>query len=932
MTAQERPAGRFLRSGVAVSPSCPTRFGAVKLLCFSFGLLTLAACDRFSSDRHLADAKEYLAVSDFPSATIELKNALLANSESAEARWLLGKLYLDTGDMASAEKELRGARTWGWQPNDVRPALAKALLAQGKVEEALELAHEDLDHPAAGSLLSSQAMAALADQQPDQALLLIGLATGVSPTDFDVRLAQATIAVKLDQPDGDAQVTRLLEDFPDESGVLWLNSQTLLRQGRLEEAKAALDDYIASSSSTAIADRIMRALVNLGMKDYEAAYADAREVITLSPYNPAANYIVGVYHFQKGQRRAAISALSFAEPVAGQFPLILYYLSSSYLTLQNLEFAEKYANQFLQAKPHDANGAKLLAATKLMQGRPIAAEDALHPILAQAPNDVEALNLMGNALLLTDRADLGMLLYARVAQLDPNWAIISLPPREETEQGVLDYEDNFPQKDILQVLKLIGQEDYDGAIKAAESYRFRDVHSAAPYIVQGRVHFAAGQLEEAQEMFRRVLSDDPGHPSANWNLAELALLAGDTNAARAHYEAVLDSRADDLTTLLKLTELEASAGNTEDMVEQLEEIILLYPKAFEPRLTLAQYYLRKGDYDQVAEVFEDLSSHQRSSQRVMEMLASAQLASGRPDLALSTLETLVMENPGYAQGHYLVARLTQRMGDHELGKLALLTAVRHDPEHVPSLIDLAQIARAERDPARFSAYLETLARLAPDAPEVMRLQALQSLDAGDYETAIEFAQQLLTIAPSTQAVLELASYQKHIGDEQTALLTLQAWLEQHPEDINVRLFFANYLLSAGQASRAEEQYLAVLELAPNNVMALNNAAWLIREDKPRQALSYIETASRLAPNRIEILDSLALIQSLNGQHQDARRNIARALAALPDNPSIRYHAAVIANAAGNREVAMLQLKELLAQVDGFPERDEAETLLATWQE
>jgi cytochrome c-type biogenesis protein CcmH/NrfG len=106
---------------------------ALQILSAATLLLVLGACDSGASvEEHIARANQFVAGSEYDSATIELKNALQLDNQSAEARWLLGKVYLDSGDVLSAEKELQRALRLGWSHDDVVPALAETLLAQGK--------------------------------------------------------------------------------------------------------------------------------------------------------------------------------------------------------------------------------------------------------------------------------------------------------------------------------------------------------------------------------------------------------------------------------------------------------------------------------------------------------------------------------------------------------------------------------------------------------------------------------------------------------------------------------------------------------------------------------------------------------------------------------------------------------------------------------
>ncbi len=85
-------------------------------------LATLSACSGgVSTEEHITRANQFIANSEYDSAIIELKNALQEDSESGEARWLLGKVYLESGDVLSAEKELQRALKLGWSHSDVIP-------------------------------------------------------------------------------------------------------------------------------------------------------------------------------------------------------------------------------------------------------------------------------------------------------------------------------------------------------------------------------------------------------------------------------------------------------------------------------------------------------------------------------------------------------------------------------------------------------------------------------------------------------------------------------------------------------------------------------------------------------------------------------------------------------------------------------------------
>ncbi len=908
---------------------------------FSLALMLLAACgtEEESSEQHLARAKDFITASNYTSATIELQNALQLEGASAEARWLLGKIYLDAGDILTAEKELQHAQALGWTANDVRPALAKTLLGQGNFAAVLALESQDLNAQAAALLLSSQALAALSDRQPDKAHTLVAQALHKEPQLREAQLAQATIALHEGDPTDALTLTgAILAQAPDTGEAWWLKGQALLQQGKLEDARAAFDQSIAHST-IGFADRIARALISVQLEDYAAAQTDATKLLQQSPKDPAANYVQGLLDFHNKDYRKALSTLTLAEPAAGQFPLVLYYLSMGYLIDKNLPLAEQFANQFVATAPNDSNGRKLLAAILVLQNKVEDAQNMLRSVLEQNPDDVAALNIMANALLLDDQADIGMVMYARIAQLQPDWQFAplrleaALVTSDSGAAGPLtarahDNAANYPQTDILSILRHLAKKDFPSAIEVATHYHIQDFESLAPFHVLGRVYLAAGQPADAEDVFKQALTREPGDPIANLSLAEMALQAGDKDAARQYYQTALDHHPDDLTTLLQLAALEAREKNAEAMIARLNQTIAAHPTVLEPRVRLASYYMDSGSPQKVDPVLAPLTALQRRSPGVLELTGLAQLAQKQNDSALATLQQLADAIPASAQAHYLLAMAASATGDPKKSKQQLLEAVQRDPKHVPALMNLARIARYDGDQAQFEQHLATLVALAPDAPDVLRLQALSAQASGDAVAALTLSQRAFKAAPTTQSVLELTALQKAAGSNEAARNTLQQWIKDHPTDVAVRLYLANELELGNDSAAAQVQYIAVLNQEPGNVIALNNLAWNLRLKNPGKALELIHSAISHAPNLPVLLDTLAVIESTNGDHQSARKTIQRARAALPDDATVRYHEAMITAALGDTAQAIAALEELLGHgVGQFTERAEAEGLL-----
>ena len=910
----------------------------------AFALIALlgivTACGGKSVEEHLNLAQQFRASGDYQSATIELKNALQQDGKSAQARWLLGQTHLDLGDTASAVKELEHADHLGWSNDDVTPALAYALLAQHEYVKVRELSRVGLSTKADAKLLAIKAQSELAQGEITVARELLAKALLKAPQDHDIQIAQARIQAAGGNLGGALLILEdLLEDAPKYDPAWSLIGDIRLRQQELNEALAAYNKAI-SLNRHGIEQRFKRALIHIQQNNFEAAAKDAKALIGAAPQSPASNYVQGMIHYQEKRYEEAVTTLSVAESASNQFPLILLYLGSAHWFLGNQDQAAAFANHFVDAAPGNIAGRKLLATVRLVKGRYDDVVELLQPVIDNNPKEVDALNLMANAKLQSGKTDEGLSLLARVAKLQPDSAaaqvrlgaglLMSGKSDDATThiESAIDLDPKFQQADILLVLRYLQDKDYKRAIDAAENYRKRNPGSITPQNLLGRVHLAAGDSDKAKEYFEKALVLEPGDPSAHHNLAQLALAAKEFASARNHYLQILEHHKDFVPALLQLARLDARESDETALVSRLEQAIKISPTLVEPRILLGRYYLGKNKHAMVAPLLSPLSEVQKQSPQALELQALAQLAANNNSEAVYTAEQLVAADPETAGNHYLMALAAGREGNTEKAEHELLQALELDPRHFSSLLVMARLAFDSGD-SEFQRYLNTLMGIAPEHPDVLQLQARQSWREGEKQKALAVVQKAFKLAPNTKTMLNLSYYLLNVEGAEPVSELIRSWIADHPSDLQARMALADHLQQNGHIEAAMATYDEILELTPDNMVALNNQAWHLRLSAPAKALEYARRASALAPNRPEVLDTLGVIQYHNQDMTRARRSIERAIKGAPENRSMQYHLAMVEVAQGNTENALVLLTSVLSASGPFQGRADAEALLAS---
>jgi putative PEP-CTERM system TPR-repeat lipoprotein len=918
----------------------------------------MTACgDSASSDDYMSRAEQHFEERNYAAAIIELKNALGAANDQQEtlprARWLLGKAYLETGNMMAAAKELEHARELGWDSNDVLPALAKALLSQGELAQVMELSAAGLDPQAAAQLQAQQALAQVVLGDVWTADTYIAKAAERYPDDTEVQLAEARMLGASGDLDGALEVIQSVLDAQPENLEAWrLKGDLLSTQQKLPQALAAFDVAIALTpnplevaielSPEAIEDRFKRALIYLNLGQLEGVATELEFLKEIAPTHAMTNYLQGTLDFYDGNYDASIAALTEAEPAAEQYPLILFYLSGAHLAKGSESEALRLAEQHVSLNSNFAPGRILLASIYIRNSRGTDAQQALRPVLDANPTDSVALNLMAKGLMLDGKTDKALTMLGAAQQMAPDSAVANYElgagllldgqgdAANQQFEAALTLDPTLEQADILRVM---GATDISGAIAAAQDYTGRHPESARAYNLLGQKYLANQQVDEATTAFNKALSLAPGDPDSNHALAQIAKRAGDTTASRDRYQAVLAERPDYLPTLLQLAVLASETGNEADAVAQLQHAIEAHPDALEPRLMLARYYLGKNTPDKIPPLFDSLTELQKKEPDVLGIIAMSDLAQQRYSKALAGLEQMIqMEPDTTALAHHLLATAAAGTGDLQKARAEFKRAQELDKDFVPTLVSLAMMAGADGDAPLFDDYTKRLIAIAPNAPDVLRLQAIAAQRDGDSARAIELSRQVLATAPRTATVLELVSFLHKAGNNEEILQVLQDWVSDNPSDVQARVALADHLTRLDQIAQAIDQYREVVKLQPKHADALNNLAWYLRDEEPKQALEFARLAVTLNPDRAALLDTLALVESDAGNHQDAVRYIKRAVAASPRSPDLLYHQAIIEARSGNKATAIEILQKVLG-VDraAFAEREDAEQLLASLQ-
>ena len=924
--------------GAMTRTSRPRRWARwlVILLCLPWALPAMAT----DSGDYLRDAQAYIDKGEINAAVIQLKNALLTDPDNREARLLLGQVYLKQKDGLSAEKELRRAQELGVTREEVLAPLGQALLMTGQNGKVLlEINQESGDSDALRlDILVLQGQAYLATGKLAMAGEQFSRALELKPTATGALLGQARIAYDNQDTAGATEIIgRALSNEPDNSDAWTLKGELLRQAGQPQDALAAFQKAIVADPDN-VAARVGHATMLLTLGKTDQANAEIDGLLKTYPGLYLVHYLKALVLYQQQQLGPAQESVQRAlKQAPGHLPSHLLAGTIAYQQ-GDLNQAEQQLRIYVNGAPGNTQASKLLAATLLKLKQPDKAIEVLEPWVSAASKDAQYLSLLGSACLSHGDTARGMQYLEQAAAIAPDVAgirtqlAIGQLVQGDIEQGIselksaVDLGQGLVQADVLLVIVYLNQKDFDQALAAADALAEKMPDSPVPFNLKGAALLGKNDRAGARAAFESALKWQPTFTPAQLNLAQLALMDGDTAAAEARYRNVLTYEEGNLKALLALASLAERNGQAEQSAQWLKHAHDLHPEAIQPTLLLVQHYLRQDDTTRALDLAGVVAVAHPREPLVLRTLAQVQLKAGKEGAALDTLRTLVEVQPQSPEAHYLLAMVQVQQKDTAAARINLEKAIQLKADYPAAQLLLGRLAIVDKDYAPALAIAADLAKVHPEAGDSEELTGDVYSARKEYPQAADAYAQAYGKAASAPRAKKLYFARLQLGKTESAHEALRQWLVEHPEDVDTRGMLAQALQSAGEQAKAIEEYRKLLEYDADNVAALNNLAWLYQQENNPEGVRYAERAYQLVPNRPEVIDTLGWLLVQAGDINRGLVLLQEAATKAPHIPEIRYHMAAALVKAGRREEARKELDRLLKSSKTFPERDQAKAL------
>jgi tetratricopeptide (TPR) repeat protein len=305
------------------------------------------------------------------------------------------------------------------------------------------------------------------------------------------------------------------------------------------------------------------------------------------------------------------------------------------------------------------------------------------------------------------------------------------------------------------------------------------------------------------------------------------------------------------------------------------------------------------------------------------MLESALIAGNKSkadELTAGLLEREDQDSPAPAENleatvyHGIASQLAQRNRTDEAADILTRGRVLF-PENEQIGLQAAVLAFAEGDSKGAREILSDVKQSHPESAAPFFVEAKHFEQQKEFKQAADLYQLALAKRSSPDLEVTYAQALTRDGQQLKAMESLAAAQQRFPNSEPLLTNLAILQQQSGSTDEASKTYATLIEVAPDNVVALNNLAWLYHENNDERAVGLARRAFELSADNAAVADTYGWILFKAGKIDKSLPILEKAHALQPDSREIAMHLAEAYRAVGRDDKAKQILKSVSDQSD-----------------
>lgn len=441
-----------------------------------------------------------------------------------------------------------------------------------------------------------------------------------------------------------------------------------------------------------------------------------------------------------------------------------------------------------------------------------------------------------------------------------------------------------------------------------------------------------GDYGRAIDLYQQLVALEPGNAEPLSSLALEYLAADQSEKALAVFQNMLTIDPKNETALAQALLMEIKLAHYQEAIGTLMVLIEQGDGKEKLRLALGELYLQTKQYDLASKTLREILRENSASVPAWLALFELSVQSGNHPAFLEDLNRFFTINQ---------VSLPQKI---ELAKLFLVRASRESSFLDPAIVMIGEIIRRHPGNGRLYA-LRGIAQMQKQdtAAALIDFSKALHLEPGSLEIWEEFVTASLIEKKYGSAEEALYKAKKRFPARSIRLQVLEGELFFQSGKLKKAVFLLEKVVQSKKAQKEKNLYLqacstlalsydslgfrdksahlyeVILALVPDNILMMNNLAYLLAvqgKDFARAKALALKVVA-LEPANPGYLDTLGWVLFRMGEYEESRKVLEKAVELDPSEPEIVDHLCQVYEKLGNLERA-LEMKERLKKLKAKP--------------
>ncbi len=301
----------------------------------------------------------------------------------------------------------------------------------------------------------------------------------------------------------------------------------------------------------------------------------------------------------------------------------------------------------------------------------------------------------------------------------------------------------------------------------------------------------AGKFDAAYDAFNHCLEIDTAASSVLYELAFFQVQLNRPEKAVEMLKRAVANSKDNYTYKMMLASITRSLGMYGEAAERYEELVRDYPEKKMMNYYLAEALTQAGELGKAIDAYDALESVMGMNEAISMQKYKLYVQLEKQDEAFKEIEKLAAKYPMEARYQIVLGDLHLENKQLDKALACYQKAYEIDPTNPYYIVSMANYYEAKGD---------------KEAAESQIRNALVN-EKLDVETKVDILSRYILKLQQTKQGTDNANH------------LFQTLLEQHPEDIDLKLMYGGLLLAQGKEEEAKFQFQLVTEMEPDKAEA-----------------------------------------------------------------------------------------------------------------